>query len=412
MAMTAKKPIILHIYPDFGQMGGIERYLLQTCAATDATQAWQTVVICNRGGTLHKQLAAQKTTVYGIKSFSCFKNANLRWLDAFSMIQILRLIRVIQPNLIHLHIGGLETAIYPAVLKRPTLLTLHGYGTLYSMAGVQNRLKRLIKHALRLGFNLAARQMHGITCVSQAEKSRLLAEGYLPQRPQAQVIPNGLNLEAWQAQLDTQQKKTPSAEAPPYPGMHHYQPGEPIIVWLGRLDAVKQPEHFIQIARQLSQDFPKAWWVLAGDGDLFNAIASSVVLEPIPRLLCVGHQPAASVLAHATCLLHTPSAEGFGLSVLEAMASGVPVISYAVGGVPELLAHFSECLSPPNDPLALAERLRRFMHLLQTNPDAKIRLSQALLTRANTNYSEAQMMQTLLACYQRLLYPQALTPPG
>lgn len=58
--------------------------------------------------------------------------------------------------------------------------------------------------------------------------------------------------------------------------------------------------------------------------------------------------------------------EGFPYSILEAMAAGLPIVSTAVGGIPEALEDGrSGLLVPPRDPHALAEALKRLID----NPD-------------------------------------------
>jgi N-acetyl-alpha-D-glucosaminyl L-malate synthase BshA len=63
----------------------------------------------------------------------------------------------------------------------------------------------------------------------------------------------------------------------------------------------------------------------------------------------------AGVLRSATLLLSTSAFEGFGLAVLEAMASGVPVVSTASGGVQEAAGR-SALVAPVGDAAALARR--------------------------------------------------------
>ncbi len=54
--------------------------------------------------------------------------------------------------------------------------------------------------------------------------------------------------------------------------------------------------------------------------------------------------------------------EGFGLTILEANASGIPAIGSRIGGIPGILTdHENGILVPPNDPTALAEALRRII---------------------------------------------------
>jgi glycosyltransferase involved in cell wall biosynthesis len=55
-------------------------------------------------------------------------------------------------------------------------------------------------------------------------------------------------------------------------------------------------------------------------------------------------------------------AEAFGLTVVEAMAAGVPVVASSVGGIPELInQRVTGLLVPPGDASALAAALRELL---------------------------------------------------
>jgi glycosyltransferase involved in cell wall biosynthesis len=64
--------------------------------------------------------------------------------------------------------------------------------------------------------------------------------------------------------------------------------------------------------------------------------------------------------------------EGYGMAVAEALAHGLPVISSATGGIPELLADGAGLLVPPGDPQALAAALLQVL-----DPDARAQLARA-----------------------------------
>ena len=91
--------------------------------------------------------------------------------------------------------------------------------------------------------------------------------------------------------------------------------------------------------------------------------------------------------------------ESFGLVALEAMACGVPVVASRVGGLPYLVRdEETGFLVPDNDPLALAERLRRVL----TEPGLQKRLGARALEVAEA-YSWRKVAEENLALYQEVL---------
>jgi glycosyltransferase involved in cell wall biosynthesis len=67
-------------------------------------------------------------------------------------------------------------------------------------------------------------------------------------------------------------------------------------------------------------------------------------------------------MAAIDVLLHTPRIEAFGLVVIEAMATGLPVVATRVGGVPELVREGSTgLLAESEQPESIADALQRLL---------------------------------------------------
>lgn len=112
----------------------------------------------------------------------------------------------------------------------------------------------------------------------------------------------------------------------------------------------------------------------------------------------------AALHAHAAALVHPAHHEGFGLTLLEAMAAGTPVLAIAGGAVTEVCGDAAWLLSGP-DPVRLAAAL----HTLATNPARRAQLARDGHRRAAA-FSWERSAAAHAAAYAQALaaYPSAL----
>jgi glycosyltransferase involved in cell wall biosynthesis len=137
----------------------------------------------------------------------------------------------------------------------------------------------------------------------------------------------------------------------------------PTVVFLGRLVAMKRPQHALEAFRILRQTVPEARLWVIGDGPLRLPAQEGVTF--LGRL---SRGEVARRLAAAHVLVSTSVREGWGLNVSEAAAYGTPSIGYAVPGLVDSLAA-SGGLAVEATPAALAARLRElFAGELQLQP--------------------------------------------
>jgi len=100
----------------------------------------------------------------------------------------------------------------------------------------------------------------------------------------------------------------------------------------------------------------------------------------------------------ARIALNPSRADNMPISILEAMASGVPVVSARVGGVPYLVEHgVTALLVPPDDPLAMADAVLR-LH----NDAAGYRQMREAGLQAVTRYTWQEVRERLFAVYASL----------
>lgn len=110
-------------------------------------------------------------------------------------------------------------------------------------------------------------------------------------------------------------------------------------------------------------------------------------------------------LYHEADLFVLPTlADCFGVASIEAMATGLPVITSAVGGVPEIVDDGMQgYLIDPYDDLALAQRIE----LLVANPSLRLRLGNAARQKALDRFDARDNAQTLLDAMKRIALRRA-----
>jgi len=113
----------------------------------------------------------------------------------------------------------------------------------------------------------------------------------------------------------------------------------------------------------------------------------------------VAHNQVADYYAAADIYINPSLYESFGMSIIEAMAAGVPVVTTRVGAVPELISHGqSGLLVETANPEAIAEAVAYLF------TDAKLRASIPCVARdVSRQFSWEAICSTLIRAYQGLL---------
>lgn len=113
---------------------------------------------------------------------------------------------------------------------------------------------------------------------------------------------------------------------------------------VGRLEAIKRVDLFLDVARCLSRELPSARFVIAGGGREETALRESLRGSDLERrTLFLGERDDIyDVLRAMDLLLITSDHEGLPTVLLEALALGVPVVARNVGGIGEVI---SDCVS-------------------------------------------------------------------
>lgn len=171
------------------------------------------------------------------------------------------------------------------------------------------------------------------------------------------------------------------------------------VLFLGRLHEKKGVFDLIRAIPSVLERVPEAKFTLAGDGDLHGVARQAELLGVRHALNFAGWVDGAAkeaLLASADLLVLPSYYEAFSVSIVEAMAAGVPVVSTAVGGVPDVLED-GACgvLVPPRDVEALAAAL--INTLLDTEASARMR--EWAFVRAKERFSIPKILGALGTIY-------------
>ena len=139
--------------------------------------------------------------------------------------------------------------------------------------------------------------------------------------------------------------------------------------------------------------------VIVGEGDARPAVEAAVAALPDPRwVVMTGRRMDVPRLVHAfDVFAMSSSTEGLPLVVPEAMAAGLPIVSTAVGGIPNVVEDGETGLLVPVDEAALAAALARLEQDRELARAMGARAREVALAR----YSHDRMVDAYLELYRQ-----------
>jgi glycosyltransferase involved in cell wall biosynthesis len=174
--------------------------------------------------------------------------------------------------------------------------------------------------------------------------------------------------------------------------------GDVLALYVGRVSSDKRVEILLQAARLTERTGPDVRFVIAGDGPARELLAA----DAPGNVRFVGEMHGselARLYASADLFCFPSTTDTFGQVLLEAAASGLPVIAAAAGGALELVDHAETgLLVPPDDPAALANAVRS----LARHPQRRATLAAAARTTALERTWQSSLAE-LSAAYELVL---------
>lgn len=115
---------------------------------------------------------------------------------------------------------------------------------------------------------------------------------------------------------------------------YHIPQDKIVISFIARLSDEKRPEMFVEIGKKLIENNPNLYFVIAGDGFLYNPVSSEIDDNFIMLGMIKNTE---EIYALSDMTLNCSSLEGLALTSYESLSMGVPVVSTDVGGQTELI---------------------------------------------------------------------------
>lgn len=320
---------------------------------------------------LHHQVASEVITLPALRR-SIGVAAELR-----SLWHITKLLRELRPDIVHTHMAkaGIVGRLAAFLSRTPIRIhtfhghLLHGYFS-DVVGGLFIRIERLFRvitsHSLVVG-NATRRDLIAARIVRESSSTAVLpgAKSIVRQDPVAVRKMHGLPVDVV------------------------------IVGFVGRFTNIKRPDRFLSLASGI----PNAHFVMFGNGPLREEVQRQAETHDNVSVMDFSTD-LTQVFATVDLMVLTSDNEGVPLSLMEAAAAGVPVVSMRVGGVEEIVEHGVTGLLVDND-AELGHAVAQLVH----NESMRASMGATAQRTIHERCSLTKYLSTHDELYTRLLTP-------
>ncbi len=374
-------PLVAHLIYRL-DVGGLENGLVNLINRLPAGR-YRHAIICLTGYTGFRQRLRNPA----VEIYALHKRAGQDW---GLYRRLWRLLRQLKPDILHTrNLAALEGQL-PGFLAgiRYRIHSEHGWDV-FDVDGTNRRyilLRRLFRPLVHTYIPLSK------------DLERWLRESIQVAGHKIVQIYNGVDTERFHPAVEVH-TVLPDGFAPP---------GAVVIGTVGRLQSVKDQFTLVQAFLCLLEQGPEARarlrLLIVGEGELRPRLlellgaANALELAWLP-----GARDDVPELMRCKDLFVLPSInEGISNTILEAMATGLPVIATNVGGNPELVVDgVTGCLAPPQNPAALAAAIQGYLD----DPERRRRHGAAGRQRCESQFSLERMVKDYEVVYDAGLWP-------
>jgi glycosyltransferase involved in cell wall biosynthesis len=308
------------------------------------------------------------------------------WRDLRAVVSLFRILKQERPHIVHTHNAkaGAVGRVAAWLAGVPIIIhTFHGH-VFHSYFGKwKTRFFILLERLL-------AQITTAVIVISRSQQTDLVPRYKIAGPGKTFLIPLGFELERF-----LKHKK------------HNYlkqelglPPATPLLGIVGRLVPIKNHSLLLQVLRQLKLAGNPLHLAIIGDGELRQQLereVSDLKLGASVHFLS-WRLDMEFVYAGIDILVLTSLNEGTPVTIIEAMAAGVPIVATAVGGVPDLIRDGETgFLCAPNDVGQMTERIQ---HLLQ-HPELRLSVVENARKAVQQHYGHHRLQQKMEHFYAR-----------
>jgi sugar transferase (PEP-CTERM/EpsH1 system associated) len=356
--MPAQRRIMQVVHSlDFG---GLEKMVIDLSDELEKN-GYRSIICCmDKNGAMIEQ-AKNK----GLKVLAIGRKAGV---DYLLPLKLANLIKTEKIEIVHTHNMG------------PML-----YGTLGAwiarVPAVHTKHDRENKITSKVLWSAAWSMNKSVIMISEDARKEFLKHTFV-EPAKVRVIRNGINVAAFAAPVDVQSKRNSLG----------IQPSEIVLGTVARLSKEKDQCTLIDAFAQINKIIPQTKLLIVGEGAMRDKLEDHAKERRIlDNVMFLGSRTdVAEILAVLDVFVLTSLTEGISISLLEAMASGKPVIVTSVGGNPEVVTGgIDGILVPPKDAVKIAEAAVSLL----TNSGLMQKMGQMARTHVRERFDLCQMVK-------------------
>ena len=372
-------PLIAHVLYRL-DVGGLENGLVNLVNQLPSSQFRHAIICLSDYTDFSKRITNPDVALFAIRK-PPGNSPRMHW-------RVWRLLRRLQPCLVHSrNLAALECQITAALAGVPARVhSEHGrdMGDLDGRNRVDVGIRRAMRPLIHRTIALSRDLEHYLRTAVRVDPARV------------HQIYNG---------VDTNRFR-PAAQRATLPHPMFARTDVIVIGTVGRMEPVKDPVNLARAFVRCAQSTPdlrdRLRLVMVGDGSLRQKVEETIGAAGLSgQAWLPGARGGIDEILRGLDIFVLPSlSEGISNTILEAMASGLPIVATRTGGNPELVQDGETgLLPPPGNDEALAQSIARYVR------DAQLRVAHGARARqvALERYSLGNMVSRYAAIYRELL---------
>ena len=325
--------------------------------------------------------------------------------DFISLFQLVRVLRQHRPAIVHTHTAKAGTLGRLAAMIVRVPIRVHTFhGNVFN-----GYFRPLVTRAFLMIERFLARHTDCIIAISESQKKELTDTYHIAAPQKVVVIPLGLDLAPF-LQVNGPEGTLHAAI--------HCSGSAPLVGWVGRFTAIKDPDLFLHCVSLVTDPFPAARYVMVGGGELWAECEQAILRDGLQDSVALlgWRRNLPEIYADLDVVVSTSINEGTPVALLEAMASGKAIVSTDVGGVRDLfigspghldgMELFENGILVKRDPHLLARAIR----YLLGNSERRRAMGQAGREFVRNRFSQLRLADELEQLYLSLARSKKVLP--